>query len=77
LASTLLDYIHITEFKVSDPAFSDARYTEFRRGASLAFRAKEITNLLIIVKGQIDSLQSSIHAIEQDRADILAIGNGA
>lgn len=77
LASTSLDYIHITEFKVSDPAFSDHQYTRFDKGSSLTYIAKTITNLPIVANGQIDSLESSIQTIEHDRADMIAIGKAA
>lgn len=76
LANAGVDYLHITEFDVSKPAFLPEVY-KTRNHYTLVGIAKASTNLPIFANGQIGSKDTALEMFRVGDADILAIGKAA
>lgn len=72
-----IDYIHVTEFLATAPAFDEIKYRDKSNISSLAAIAKRVTDLPILVNGQINSASVAMEVLNSKAADILTIGKAA
>ncbi|WP_408606667.1 NADH:flavin oxidoreductase [Domibacillus epiphyticus] len=66
-----VDFIHVTEYKAWEPAFSEGQ------GASLAALAKKFGNVPVIANGHLEDPEQASAIIEKGEADAVTIGRGA
>ncbi|WP_027415994.1 NADH:flavin oxidoreductase [Aneurinibacillus terranovensis] len=78
-----VDFIHVTEYQVWQPAFSENEGTRALdpafgdHGATLAALAKKYGNVPVIANGYLHDPERAREIIEKGDADVITIGRGA
>lgn len=70
LAKTGIDYIHVTEYDATKPAFEGGEQT-------LATLAKKYANITVIANGNLENPEKAEELLQKGEADLITLGKGA
>jgi 2,4-dienoyl-CoA reductase-like NADH-dependent reductase (Old Yellow Enzyme family) len=70
LGATGIDFVHIGEYRATEPAFADAAET-------LAALAKQYLGVPVIANGRLDDPETAVSMLAEGSADIVALGKAA